>query len=212
MEHDIDQLLAQAPGAVDSYFPGHWQLMSELERRAQQVVADKDLDAFVSFLRDVAFLKQPRSDHQWLLSAIQGSREDAANALGGLRDIDRLDYRAMDLLAKVPGFGQRGGRAFNSAVVRLVRPESFGIIDWRNLAVLMSASGFEGLMEPPIRLRELSPEEVLRSRGNLILTQEVYEGYNNALRAIARELRAAAIHPESNGRGSRQVARPSLPP
>jgi hypothetical protein len=107
--------------------------------------------------------------------------------LGGLRDIDRLDYRAMDLLASVPGFGQRGGRAFNSAVVRLVRPESFGIIDWRNLAVLMSASGFEGLMEPPIRIRELSPEEVLRSRGNLILTQKVYEHYNNALRAIARE-------------------------
>jgi hypothetical protein len=112
VEHDIDQLLAQAPEAVDSYFPGHWQLMRELERRARQVVANKDLDAFVKFLRDVAFLKQPRSDHQWLLSAIQGSREDAAKALGGLRDIDRLDYRAMDLLASVPGFGQRGGRAF----------------------------------------------------------------------------------------------------
>jgi hypothetical protein len=189
VEHDIDQLLAQAPEAVDSYFPGHWQLMRELERRARQVVANEDLDAFVKFLRDVAFLKQPRSDHQWLLSAIQGSREDAAKALGGLRDIDRLDYRAMDLLASVPGFGQRGGRAFNSAVVRLARPESFGIIDWRNLAVLMSASGFEGLMEPPIRLRDLSPDEVLRSRGNLILTQKVYEHYNNALRAIAREHR-----------------------
>jgi hypothetical protein len=42
-------------------------------------------------------------------------------------------------------------------------------------------------MDPPIRLRELSPEEVLRRRGNLILTQKVYEQYNNALRAIARE-------------------------
>ena len=42
-------------------------------------------------------------------------------------------------------------------------------------------------MEPPIRLRELSPDEVLRGRGNLILTQKVYEQYNNALRVIARE-------------------------
>jgi hypothetical protein len=49
VEHDIDELLAQAPEAVDSYFPGHWQLMRELERCAQQVVANKDLDAFVSF-------------------------------------------------------------------------------------------------------------------------------------------------------------------
>jgi hypothetical protein len=62
-QHDIDRLLAQAPEAVDSYYPGHWELMRELERRAQQVVANKDLDAFVKFLRDVAFLKQPRSDH-----------------------------------------------------------------------------------------------------------------------------------------------------
>jgi hypothetical protein len=189
MKLDLDQLLAQAPAAVDCYFPGHWELMRKLEHRAKSIVASRDLDAFVKFLRDVAFLKQPRSDHQWLFSALGSSHTETTAALDALCNIDHIGYRAMDLLARVPGFGQRGGRAFNSVVVRLVRPESFGIIDWRNLAVLMSASGFEGLIEPPIRLKELSPEEVLRCKGRLILSQQMYELYNNALREIAHEHR-----------------------
>jgi len=187
MKLDPDQLLAQAPDAVNSYFPGHWELMRELEHSAKSIIANEDPGAFAKFLRDVAFLKQPRRDHQRLWSEIESSRSELTAALDALRDIDRLDYSAMDRLARVPGFGRTGRRTFNSAVVRLVRPEAFGIIDWRNLAVLMSAHGFEGLIEPPLHIKELPSEEVLRGKGRLILTQQTYELYNNTLREIARE-------------------------
>jgi len=186
MATDLQELLAQAPTAVDSYFPRHWERMRELEQRAQRIVALKDRENFVRLLCDVAFLKQPWADHTGLLPAIEKSLQEVNQALDAFGEIERLDYRAMELLAKVPGFGRGGGRAFNSAVMRLVCPQSFGIIDWRNLAVLMSAPGFEGLIDRPFSLEELSGGEVLRLKGRLVLTQQVYERYNNALRAIAR--------------------------
>jgi hypothetical protein len=92
----------------------------------------------------------------------------------------------MDALSHVPWFGRGGGRAFNSAVMRFVRPEVFGIIDWRNLAVIMGAPGFEGLVDPVMHFSEFTGEEVLESKAHLKLTQEVYEEYNDALRALAR--------------------------
>jgi|SRR5208337_3672383 len=183
---DLEQLLAQAPASVDSYFPGHWHRMRELEERGKRIVAEQDFASFVRFLYDAAVLKQPRSDHQWLLAALERNVAEVTAALEALRDVDRLDYKVMDELAKVPGFGRRGGRAFNSAVLRLVRPQSFGIIDWRNLAVLLAAPGFEGLLVTPVSLEEMSAQDVLRDKGNLILTQRVYERYNDALRTIAR--------------------------
>lgn len=183
---DVNELLRQAPIAVESYYPGHWERMCELERRAQRIVAQRDLEAFVKCLCDVAFLKQPREDHANLPAAIERSLQEVRAAMDALGDIGRLDYQTMELLARVPGFGRGGGRAFNSAVVRLVCPKAFGIIDWRNLAVLMAANGFEGLVDPPLKLDQLSADEVLRRKGNLVLTQQVYERYNNELRAIAR--------------------------
>jgi len=77
---DLKELLAQAPTAVDSYFPGHWERMRELEQRAQRIVADQDRENFVRFLCDVAFLKQPRADHTGLLPAIEKSPEETWNS------------------------------------------------------------------------------------------------------------------------------------
>lgn len=183
--YNLDQLLAQAPAAVDSYFPGHWERMLTLERQASEIVAQHDIDLFPEFLCAVAFLKQPRTDHSNLYTAIKREPQALALALEALADIDRLDYKAMELLANVPGFGRRGGRAFTSAVLRLIRPERFGIIDWRNLAVLMSAHGFEGLLNSPMRFDAVSSEEVLRLKGQLVLGQALYQLYNDALRVIA---------------------------
>jgi hypothetical protein len=108
----------------------------------------------------------------------------------------RLDFReAMDVVAQVPFFGRRGGRSFNSAVLRLVCPESFSIVDWRNVAVLCGSIGFEGLVAPPMVFSEFSREDVLVMRGHLPFTPDVYHAYNDVLRSLAGRygIRAADI-------------------
>jgi len=161
--------------------------MGDLEREAQGVLEGDNVEKMVDFLVRVAFLKQPyRVDQQLVREKIANHPDRVRSAIRALQRVKELDYRAMDSLAKIPWFGINGGRAFNSAVMRLVRPESFGIIDWRNLAVIMVASGFECLIDPPVRLTDLSPEDVLAQKGHLTLTQVVYEEYNDALRELAR--------------------------
>jgi hypothetical protein len=124
---------------------------------------------------------------------------ELVKSLSAIQRIDDLDYGAMDALATLPWFGRNGGRAFNSAVLKLARPQSFGIIDWRNLAVIMGAPGFEGLLEQPLTFSEFSTRELLEQRGTLKFTQPIYEHYNNALRELAaRYGRLAAeidLHP-----------------
>lgn len=181
---DLDSLLSEAPNAVDSFFPGHWKLMAELERRATEVVARQELETAIAFLVDVAFLKQPhRLDRNRLHESLRKYPNEIVSALAALREVDRLDYRAMHVLAAVPWFGRSGGRAFNSAVFRLARPDLFGIIDWRNLAVITGAPGFQGLIVPPLRFEEL-PISDLPLKGHLTFRQETYEKYNDALRAL----------------------------
>lgn len=180
------ELLADAPRAVDSFCDGHWALMGQLEREAQTVIASENVDKAVKFLARVAYLKQPyRVDQKTVREHIARNPDRVRSALRALQRVSELDYRAMNTLAKLPWFGISGGRAFNSAVMRLVQPKSFGIIDWRNLAVIMGSKGFEGLIDPPIQFAELSPEDVLAQKGYLTLTQVVYEKYNNALRELA---------------------------
>jgi hypothetical protein len=187
---DLDALLSEAPRAVDSFFPGHHKLMEELERRATAIVAQHEVESAAHFLVDVAFLKQPhRVKRDRVLESLLRYKNQIAAALNALHDVDRLDYGAMHVLAGLPWFGLNGGRAFNSAVFRLVRPQSFGIIDWRNLAVITGAPGFDGLVVPPLALDEPSTDQLLSLRGHLKLTQGIYERYNNALRALARRYR-----------------------
>jgi hypothetical protein len=71
-------------------------------------------------------------------------------------------------------------------VVRLVKPQSFAIIDWRNVAVLANAAGFEGLVKPPVRFNQFANDEILARRGHLPFTGDVYHHYNDTLRALAR--------------------------
>jgi hypothetical protein len=111
----------------------------------------------------------------------------------------RVDHRAnlrlMDAVARVPWFGRGGGRSFHSAVVRLVCPASFGIVHWRNLAVLCGSPGFDGLVAPPVTFSQFSREDVVGARGQLPFTMDVYRYYNDTLRSLAAEyaLRAADI-------------------
>jgi hypothetical protein len=187
LRHDLEDVLAAAPSAVESFYPGHWELMTRLEEQAISVVASGAFEGAVDFLSDVAVLKQPyRIDRRSVCEQIRTFPNEVSSALDALRHVNDLDYRAMDVLSNVPWFGRNGGRAFNSAVMRLVRPEVFGIIDWRNLAVIMGAPGFEGFVEPPLQFVELTPDDVLNLKGHLRLTQDIYEEYNNALRALAR--------------------------
>ena len=161
--------------------------MERLERQAKTALADGNVAKAADFLVDVAFLKQPyRVDRRVVREQIAEHPDKIRLAIHALDRVRELDYRAMDALAKVPWFGLGGGRAFNSAVMRFVHPESFGIIDWRNLAVIMGVTGFDGLIDPTVRFANLSSEEVLTQKGHLTLTQAVYEKYNDALRILAK--------------------------
>jgi hypothetical protein len=183
---NLDALASQAPAAVESFSPGHWASMQELERRATDVIRNQNVEAFVNFLCDTAFLKQPYSvNRDDVRKSLNRYPDELVKSLSAIQRIDDLDYGAMDALATLPWFGRNGGRAFNSAVLRLVRPQSFGIIDWRNLAVIMGAPGFEGLLERPLTFSEFSTRELLEQRGMLKFTQPIYEHYNNALREEA---------------------------
>jgi hypothetical protein len=199
IQGDIPALLAKAPKAVECYHPGHWQLMCDLEKDAQEVIKSKDVKAAVSFLAKVAFLKMPYQMDGFrkakLHERLIESSEEVKNALDALSDIDVQDYAAMSSLAKVPYFGMHGGRAFNSAVMRLVCPEKFAIIDWRNLAVMAGALGFDGLIEPPAVFKRFDKETIFRERGHLLCSQDVYEQYNNIIREIAvcHRVRAADV-------------------
>lgn len=72
-------------------------------------------------------------------------------------------------------------------MMRLIRPSRFGIIDWRNLAVLMGAPGFEGLVEQPLRLAEYVGADVIDLKSHLRLTQSIYQNYNDTLRRLAEQ-------------------------
>ena len=162
--------------------------MSELERRAGLLKSDSALDDLIDFFTGVACLKQPhRIERSEIAAALRSAPECLRSAAVALSEIDSLDYRVMDSLATVPFFGRRGGRSFASAVVRLFRPAEFGIIDWRNLAVLTAAGEFSGLIEPPMALRSLSSEDILALKGHLLLDQSTYVEYNELLRALGRE-------------------------
>jgi hypothetical protein len=183
---DLAALMSQTPAAVDSFSPGHWTLMLELERRARDVVGTQDVGLFIDLLCDTAFLKQPyRINREDVCRSLTRYPAELAKSLDALQHVDALDYQAMDCLAGLPWFGRNGGRAFNSAVLRLVCPRSFGIIDWRNLAVMTGAPGFEGLLKPTLVFQEFSARELLEQKGTLTFTKQVYECYNNALRGLA---------------------------
>jgi hypothetical protein len=114
---DPEELLREAPLAVDKFFPGHWELMQRLELQARPVVEAATLEDVVDFLGDVAFLKQPyRVNRDEVRADLRRWPDKIAAALGALRTLDRLDYEAMGALARLPGFGLQGGRAFSSAV------------------------------------------------------------------------------------------------
>jgi len=190
---DLDALLRDAPRAVDSFHPYHWKFMKDLERRAQEVVMRQAVEQAVEFLVDVVYLKRPYGfDRDTVRRQLLGHPSEIAAALRALCDVDRLDYDAMEVLACVPRFGVRGGRAFNSAVFRLVKPQSFGIIDWRNVAVLAGATGFEGLVSPPVEFSQFSRDDILALRGHLPFTMDVYRAYNDVLRALAQRYERTA--------------------
>jgi len=199
LSENVDQLLAKAPEAVDSFHPGHWALLCGLEQRAQALVRERKVGEAIVFLTDVAYLKQPyRIDQDQkakIRERLAQEPQNLSEALEALADIERRDYRAMTALAKLPYFGLHGGRAFNSAVVRVVCPAKFAIIDWRNLAVLSNAEGFEGLVESPVNFKGFPPDRIVEERGHLLCPQGLYEQYNNIIRDMAAShgLKAAEV-------------------
>jgi hypothetical protein len=187
---NLDDLLARAPEAINSYNPGHWDLMVTCEKRAKQVVDSCDVDEAITFLADVAYLKQPHKiDRANLQAILIGHKDTIKNCLHNLKDIDRLDYSALEHIAKIPFFGRGGGRSFASALLRLFRPDKYGIIDWRNLAVLVGAKGFDGLVIPPFSFSAVTPRQVISEKGHMLFTQDLYIDYNNALRQLAAKYR-----------------------
>jgi hypothetical protein len=125
--------------------------MHELERRAAEVVARRDVGGAASFLSDVVSLKrQHTTDRAMVRQAVLSHPAEVLGALDALSRAGELGYAAMDAVARVPWFGRGGGRSFNSAVLRLVCPGAFGIVDWRNVAVLCGSPGVDGLVAPTV--------------------------------------------------------------
>jgi hypothetical protein len=165
---DVKQMLGCAPEAVESFSPGHWELLCRLERDACEVVRQRDLAKAVSFFVDVAYAKRPHTtDREKARQALEACPVEVSAALKALAQAHELDYEAMEVVARLPFFGRHGGRSFNSAVLRLVCPEFFGIVDWRNVAVLCGVPGFEGLVRPAMVFPQFSQKEILDKRGYL---------------------------------------------
>lgn len=79
---NVQELLAKAPDAVDSYHPGHWELMRDLERRAIDVLHTVDIEKAISFFVDVAFLKQPYEiDRELVRSRLHERHKEIQSAL-----------------------------------------------------------------------------------------------------------------------------------
>jgi hypothetical protein len=183
---DVKQILHRAPEAVESFSPGHWQLLCRLERDACDVVRHRDIAKAVTFFVDVAYAKRPHEiDREKVRQALEACPFEVSAALDALVEVHRLDYEAMEVVARLPYFGRHGGRSFNSAVLRLVCPDFFGIVDWRNVAVLCGVPGFEGLVRPAMVFPQFSQKEILDKRGNLPFTRDVYRTYNDTLRSLA---------------------------
>jgi hypothetical protein len=135
-----------------------------------EVVGRRNVAEVADFLAEVAYLKRPHTIKREIIRPILLEYpEDILGACDALVQLEVSDYKAMDAVARVPFFGRRGGRSFNSAVLRLVCPESFGIIDWRNVAVVCGSPGFDGFVTPPIVFPQFSREDVLVQRGYLPL-------------------------------------------
>lgn len=180
----LRELLSRAPGAVESFHPGHWALMERLEQAASNALQSTD-QHFIEFLVDITFLKQPyRIDTGEVSRRLASRPADLRVAREALASAETLDYRVLEVLARLPYFGRHGGRSFGSAVLRIVLPARFGIIDWRNLAVLCGAPGFEGLIDPA-SVSGLDPSSILQRKGRLEFTSELYREYNERLRRIA---------------------------
>lgn len=185
--HPIE-LLEKAPGAINSYNPGHWDFMLSLEARAKEIVNQRDVEKAVSFLADVAFLKQPhRINRNNLINILSNHLDSIRCCLLKLQDIDRLDYEVLEYVAKIPYFGRRGGRSFASALLRLFRPDKYGIIDWRNMAVLAGAHGFDGLISPHFKFMQVTAPQIIKDKGHLLYSQDLYIEYNDILRKLASE-------------------------
>jgi len=102
---DAAGLLADAPRPLESFSPGHWALMQELERRAPEVVPRRDVDAAASFLSDVVYLKRPHTTHRASVrEAVASHPAEVLGALDAPERVGELGYAAMDALAKVPWF------------------------------------------------------------------------------------------------------------
>src|SRR5271165_5494297 len=98
---DIQALLRAAPHAVDSFAPGHWELMSRLERSAPEVVARRDVSEAAGFLAEVAYLKRPHTiDQNTVRRALLDCPQELSAALDALALVEELDYAAMEVVAR----------------------------------------------------------------------------------------------------------------
>ncbi len=185
-----EELLAKAPGVVDSYCDGHWSLMCSLENEAKLFSVECSVDTFTRFLGKVAYLKQPREfrSQEEILPALKKHPKPISECVAQIPHIDTLDYVFLNFVGRIPYFGRGNcGRSFASAVGRLLRPDKFAIIDWRNLAVLSGCGEYAGLVDPTHHFRNLSCEEILKRKGSIPYSQELYIEYNDLVRLLASQ-------------------------
>lgn len=182
-------ILLEAPQLVNSFCEGHWELMLRLKNDARDILSNQisgeDIPKIKSFLQEVVYLKRPHNCFPELSSRLDKSEEEILKAFDSIRNVSRLDYKVFDSISKIPYFGLHGGRSFASAIMRLCIPRDFGIIDWRNLAVLGGCGNFKGLFDKSLTFDHISCEEILNKRGFIFFDDSLYREYNNILRLLA---------------------------
>jgi hypothetical protein len=184
---DIDELLKKAPEYINSFMPGHWDFMQHLEERGK-IILERDPieDDLISFFADIAYLKRPHNfDKEGFREKLSPNISKINSCVEQIRNIDSIDYQVLDYIGKIPYFGVNGGRSFASAVLRIIRPDKYGIIDWRNMAVMANSKGFEGLLAYPIIFNNYTPDKIIKDKGHMFFSQDLYIEYNNSLRELA---------------------------
>ena len=188
---DPKSILARAPRIVNSFSDGHWALMGELENEAKSIlsreISNDEIPRIKTFLKKVVYLKRPHNSFPELSRRLDESEEEILKAFNSIRKVSSLDYNVFDSIAKIPYFGLTGRRSFASAIMRLASPNAFGIIDWRNLAVLGGCKRFDGLTNPPVTFNNISCKEIMDNRGCIFYDDTLYIEYNNLLRKLAEE-------------------------
>ncbi len=164
MEKFFARYVELAPSKLDSYSPGHWKLTQRLEELGAKILR-REVDDEVSlrlFLIDVAVWKEPfeQQSKEMTTNVLSNTYSEIVSTFEKVWKAleKRQDFEAINAIGSLSGFGRRdGSRKIASAVLRFLDPSKYGVVDYRNWAILSNTENSyfdEPLLEPLARTME----------------------------------------------------------